>query len=55
MRKPYIRPEIFVIEIALTTMTAISMGIHENKGDHPGDFARERQRGTWGDLWSEKR
>lgn len=54
MRKPYIRPEIYIIEAELFTMIATSMGINETKGDHPEDFVRERRRGMWGDLWGEK-
>lgn len=52
-KKPYIKPELYVIEIEPLAMTATSMGINNTKGDYE-DFAGKRRRGSWGDLWEEK-
>ena len=53
MRKQYVKPEMFVVEISISSMLAASFTIDKNsQGDCEEDFARGR-RGVWGDLWAD--
>lgn len=49
MKKEYIKPEMLVEEILLSSMLAVSAPVTDTEGD--GDYANER-RGGWGDLWN---
>lgn len=56
MKKAYIRPEIEVVGIEAQQMFASSNSIDIDsgqKGEESEDFALERDRGTWGNLWDE--
>ena len=58
MKKEYIKPEMWVEEILLEGMLAISgphIGNPDNPFDGEGDApGRQDRRGTWGNLWSEE-
>lgn len=56
MKQEYIRPEVWVTELELQSMLAISIGgtlqIRNNRGQELS-IGRESGRG-WGDLWVEE-
>ena len=53
MKKLYIKPEMATTELDTFTFMATSVVVdNSSKGDFE-DFARRRERGTWGDLWGE--
>ena len=53
MKKEYIKPEISTMEIDVMTMLAASS--FTVKDIHADEELSNNRRGTWGDLWGEKR
>lgn len=51
MKEIYVKPEVVVIEIAVSSMLSTSLYIDDkSQGDFKEDFSK-RRRGTWGNLW----
>jgi hypothetical protein len=59
MKKEYIKPEFVAVCVVAESMLALSdgrenMGSNETPGDQD-DFNAGAHRGTWGNLWTEKK
>lgn len=51
MKKDYLKPEIEVLDIEVSTVMMIGSIIDSEMGDEPSIPDARRRRGTWGNLW----
>lgn len=52
MKKNYMKPELWIVEIEAGALLAVSLGANmNNSGKNDVIFETEKQRNKWGNVW----